>query len=49
MVIDGLDYKKNLVGQGYDGASVMSAKHSGLYARIKNSARFAFANPALLT
>ena len=37
----GLDYRNNLVGQGYDGA-VMSGKHSGVSARIKNSARFAF-------
>lgn len=47
MIIDclekhGLDYRNNLVGQGYDGASVMSGKHSGVSARIKNSARFAF-------
>ena len=47
MIIDclekhGLDYKNNLVGQGYDGASVMSRKHSGVSARIKNSARFEF-------
>uniref|UniRef100_A0A3B5PPY9 DUF4371 domain-containing protein n=1 Tax=Xiphophorus maculatus TaxID=8083 RepID=A0A3B5PPY9_XIPMA len=38
----GLDYRKNLVGQGYDGASVMSGKHSGVAARIKNYAKFAF-------
>lgn len=37
-----LDYRNNLVGQGYDGASVMSGKHSGVSAWIKNSARFAF-------
>ena len=41
MIIDclekhGLDYKNNLVGQGYDGASVMSGKHSGVSVRIKN-------------
>jgi len=35
----GLDYRNNLVGQGYDGASVMSGKHS---ARIKSNGRFAF-------
>uniref|UniRef100_A0A3B5QKP1 DUF4371 domain-containing protein n=1 Tax=Xiphophorus maculatus TaxID=8083 RepID=A0A3B5QKP1_XIPMA len=38
----GLDYRNNLVGQGYDGASVMSGKHSGVAARIKNDAKFAF-------
>ncbi|XP_029571197.1 zinc finger MYM-type protein 1-like [Salmo trutta] len=38
----GLGYRNNLVGQGYDGALVMSGKHSGVSARIKNSARFAF-------
>lgn len=47
MIIDclekhGLDYRNNLVGQGYDNASVMSGKHSGVSTRIKNSARFAF-------
>ncbi|KAJ4947590.1 hypothetical protein JOQ06_009625, partial [Pogonophryne albipinna] len=31
----GLEYKSNLVGQAYDGASVMSGKHSGVQARIK--------------
>ena len=29
-----LDYKQNLVGQCYDGASVMSGKNSGVAARI---------------
>ena len=38
----GLDYRSNLVGQGYDGASVMSGKHSGVAARIQSNARFAF-------
>lgn len=38
----GLDYRKNLVGQVYDGGAVMSGKHSGVSTRIKNSARFAF-------
>lgn len=38
----GLDYKNNLVGQGYDGASVMSGRHSGVTARIQSNARFAF-------
>uniref|UniRef100_A0A087YHR8 Uncharacterized protein n=1 Tax=Poecilia formosa TaxID=48698 RepID=A0A087YHR8_POEFO len=37
-----LDYRNNLVGQGYDGASVMSGKHSGVPARIQSNARFAF-------
>ena len=40
--IHGLDYKNNLVGQGYDGASVMSGKHSGVSARIRDRARLAF-------
>ncbi len=31
----GLEYKKNLVGQGYDWASVMSGAHSGVQERIK--------------
>ncbi|KAI4802900.1 hypothetical protein KUCAC02_006750, partial [Chaenocephalus aceratus] len=34
----GLEYKSNLVGQAYDGASVMSGKHSGVQARIKERA-----------
>lgn len=38
----GLDYRSNLVGQGYDGASVMSGKNSGVAARIKTNAKFAF-------
>lgn len=38
----GLDYRNNLVGQGYDGASVMRGKHSGVSARIQSNARFAF-------
>lgn len=38
----GLDYRNNLVGQGYDGAPVMSGKHSGVSARIQSNARFAF-------
>ncbi|XP_076841026.1 zinc finger MYM-type protein 1-like [Brachyhypopomus gauderio] len=38
----GLEYKKNLVGQAYDGASVMSGKHSGVQARIKEEAKYAF-------
>ena len=47
MIIDfiekhGLNYRNNLMGQGYDGASVMSGKQSGVSAQIKNSARFAF-------
>lgn len=31
----GLDYKSNLVGQGYDGTSVTSGLYSGVAARIK--------------
>ncbi|XP_040890423.1 zinc finger MYM-type protein 1-like isoform X2 [Toxotes jaculatrix] len=38
----GLEYKKNLVGQAYDGASVMSGKHSGVQARIRERAKYAF-------
>ena len=38
----GLDYRNNLVGQGYDVAPVMSGKHSGVCARIQSDARFAF-------
>lgn len=38
----GLEYKKNLVGQGYDGAAVMSGAHSGVQARIKAVAKHAF-------
>lgn len=38
----GLDYRQNLVGQGYDGASVMSGSHSGVQARIKEVAKDAF-------
>ncbi|KAK0153219.1 Zinc finger MYM-type protein 1 [Merluccius polli] len=36
-----LNYKNNLVGQAYDGAAVMSGKHSGVQARIKEQAKFA--------
>ena len=38
----GLNYKENLVGQGYDGAAVMSGKHSGVRARIRDVASHAF-------
>ncbi len=38
----GVEYKNNLVGQAYDGASVMSGKHSGVQARIKEQAKHAF-------
>uniref|UniRef100_A0A672I3S2 TTF-type domain-containing protein n=1 Tax=Salarias fasciatus TaxID=181472 RepID=A0A672I3S2_SALFA len=38
----GLEYKKNLVGQAYDGASVTSGQHSGVQARIKEEAKYAF-------
>ena len=34
--------KNNLIGQAYDGAAVMSCKHSGVQARIKEQAKFAF-------
>ncbi|KAK0145615.1 Zinc finger MYM-type protein 1 [Merluccius polli] len=38
----GLNYKDNLIGQGYDGAAVMSGKHSGVAARIQSEAKQAF-------
>ncbi|KAK0143096.1 Zinc finger MYM-type protein 1 [Merluccius polli] len=38
----GLDYKNHLIGQAYDGAAVMSAKHSGVQARIREQAKYAF-------
>ncbi|XP_019905690.2 zinc finger MYM-type protein 1 isoform X1 [Esox lucius] len=38
----GLEYRTNLVGQAYDGASVMSGKHSGVQAHIKEVAKQAF-------
>uniref|UniRef100_A0A8C2DXL4 TTF-type domain-containing protein n=1 Tax=Cyprinus carpio TaxID=7962 RepID=A0A8C2DXL4_CYPCA len=38
----GLNYKENLIGQGYDGAAVMSGKHSGVAARIQAEAKQAF-------
>ena len=38
----GLEYKSNLVGQSYDGAAVMSGKHSGVQARIKEVEKLAF-------
>ena len=38
----GLNYKENLVGQGSDGAAVMSGKHSGVQARIRDVASHAF-------
>ena len=34
-----LDYKQNLVGQGYDGASVISGKNSGVAARIQEDCK----------
>lgn len=37
--LDGLEYRCHLVGQGYDGASVMSGKHSSVSARIKEEAK----------
>ena len=36
-----VDYKNKLVGQGYDGASVMSGKHRGVAALIKEKAEMA--------
>ena len=38
----GLNYKNNLVGQAYDGAAVMSGKHSGVQTRIREQAQFGF-------
>nr|XP_054592247.1 zinc finger MYM-type protein 1 [Nothobranchius furzeri] len=38
----GLEYRNNLVGQGYDGATVMSGKHSGVCTRIQEVAKYAF-------
>jgi hypothetical protein len=38
----GLEYRENLVGQGYDGASVMSGTCSGVQTRIKKEAKHAF-------
>ncbi len=38
----GLEYRSNLVGQGYDGASVMPGRHSGVAARIKAKTNQAF-------
>ena len=37
----GLDYKENLVGQGYDGAAVMSGKLSGVSTRISGICKYA--------
>lgn len=38
----GLDYKNHLIGPAYDGAAVMSGKHSGVQARIIQQAKYAF-------
>lgn len=38
----GLEYRENLVGQGYDGAAVMSGKCSGVQTRVKQVAKYAF-------
>uniref|UniRef100_A0A3B5BCP2 DUF4371 domain-containing protein n=1 Tax=Stegastes partitus TaxID=144197 RepID=A0A3B5BCP2_9TELE len=38
----GLQYRDNLVGQACDGASIMSGKHSGVQACIKEQAKYAF-------
>lgn len=35
----GLSYKSNVVGQAYNGASVMSGKHSGVQTSIKEAAK----------
>ena len=37
-----LDYREHLVGQGYDGAAVVSGKHSGVSTRITEKARFSY-------
>ncbi len=38
----GLDYRSNLVGQAYNGASIMSGKHSGVQSHIQDMAKQAF-------
>ncbi|XP_014669630.1 PREDICTED: zinc finger MYM-type protein 1-like [Priapulus caudatus] len=38
----GVDFQRNLVGQGYDGASVMSGKISGVAARVRKEAKYAY-------
>lgn len=38
----GLEYRHHLVGQGYDGSSVVSGKHSDVSARIKEEAKYVF-------
>lgn len=38
----GLEYKENLVGQGYDGAAVMRGAHAGVQAKVKQVAKHAF-------
>ncbi|KAK7880157.1 hypothetical protein WMY93_033180, partial [Mugilogobius chulae] len=38
----GLEYRENLVGQAYDGASVMSGRNTGVQARVKEVAKQAF-------
>lgn len=42
IIITGLDYKKNLVGQGYNGAAVMHGAHAGVQAKRKEVAKHAF-------
>lgn len=37
-----LEYRKNLVGQGYDGTAVMCGAHAGVQAKIKKVAKHAF-------
>lgn len=37
----GLEYKKKLVGEAFNGASVICGKHSGVQARIKEEAKYA--------
>ncbi|XDV31283.1 hypothetical protein PO909_034004 [Leuciscus waleckii] len=38
----GLEYKKNLVGQGYDGAAVMSGVRAGVQAKVREVAKHSF-------
>ena len=38
----GLEYKKTLVGQGYDGVTVMHGAHTGVQAKIKEVDKYAF-------
>ena len=43
-----LDYRHHLVGQAYDGASVMSGRKSDVAARMTKQARFGFISIATI-